>query len=417
MTVEISAVGGSRHRVADLAARLGAARPQGRRDRRGRSAPRGSWRAHDPGDSLDIERVIAGDTELERLVARSRLIGSDPRSSSTAAATPRRSSSSPTTSAASGACCGSRAAAPTSRTARRSRLPGAVARRPAAAARARGDERRGDGRLPRALPGRARTRRGRRSRRSCTRSCRRRTSTTSTPTRSARSRTRPTRRRRCTRRSATTSRSCRTCGRGSSCRSASPTLADARAVVLAHHGLVTWGETHEESYELTLELVGRAREFLGEPRRAAEQPEPDGRAVESVPRAAARAALARAAVGARGRPQASARSPTAPTSSGSPAMRSTPDHMLRIGARTLRRRASTGSSTRHLESRRVVLVPGFGGVAAGPDKPRRARMRLEIAAHTHALGGRDARPLRRRELARRARRSTTSRLAARAATS
>ena len=42
-------------------------------------------------------------------------------------------------------------------------------------------------------------------------------------------------------------------------------LADARAVVLAHHGLVTWGETHEESYGLTLELVERARAL---PRRA-----------------------------------------------------------------------------------------------------------------------------------------------------
>ncbi len=40
-------------------------------------------------------------------------------------------------------------------------------------------------------------------------------------------------------------------------------LAGARAVVLAHHGLVTWGETHEASYELTLELVERARGYLG----------------------------------------------------------------------------------------------------------------------------------------------------------
>ena len=39
-------------------------------------------------------------------------------------------------------------------------------------------------------------------------------------------------------------------------------LADARAVVLVHHGLVTWGETHEESYGLTLELVERANEYL-----------------------------------------------------------------------------------------------------------------------------------------------------------
>src|SRR5579864_3805062 len=47
-----------------------------------------------------------------------------------------------------------------------------------------------------------------------------------------------------------------------SCRVAG--LAGHRAVVLAHHGLVTWGEAHEESYGLLLELVSRAREYLKE---------------------------------------------------------------------------------------------------------------------------------------------------------
>src|SRR5207237_7188409 len=32
----------------------------------------------------------------------------------------------------------------------------------------------------------------------------------------------------------------------------------------AHHGLVTWGETHEESYGLMRELVSRAREYIEE---------------------------------------------------------------------------------------------------------------------------------------------------------
>src|SRR6266550_8082683 len=41
--------------------------------------------------------------------------------------------------------------------------------------------------------------------------------------------------------------------------------ADARAVVLAHHGLVTWGKTDEESYELTRALVDRAAEYVGMP--------------------------------------------------------------------------------------------------------------------------------------------------------
>jgi hypothetical protein len=39
--------------------------------------------------------------------------------------------------------------------------------------------------------------------------------------------------------------------------------ADARAVVLQHHGLVTWGDTHEESYALTRELVDRAAAYIG----------------------------------------------------------------------------------------------------------------------------------------------------------
>src|SRR5262249_16415098 len=52
------------------------------------------------------------------------------------------------------------------------------------------------------------------------------------------------------------------------------------------------------------------------------------------------------------------------------AMRSTPDHMLRIGVR------SGGDGP-------VFLVPGLGCVAAGPNS-RAAKARLEIAAHTHA---------------------------------
>src|SRR5579862_6906661 len=45
-----------------------------------------------------------------------------------------------------------------------------------------------------------------------------------------------------------------------SCRVAE--LADRRAVVLAHHGLVTWADAHEESYGLLQELVARARDHL-----------------------------------------------------------------------------------------------------------------------------------------------------------
>jgi rhamnulose-1-phosphate aldolase/alcohol dehydrogenase len=37
---------------------------------------------------------------------------------------------------------------------------------------------------------------------------------------------------------------------------------DARFVLLAKHGLVTWGETHEESYGRTIEAINRAAEFV-----------------------------------------------------------------------------------------------------------------------------------------------------------
>jgi rhamnulose-1-phosphate aldolase/alcohol dehydrogenase len=44
---------------------------------------------------------------------------------------------------------------------------------------------------------------------------------------------------------------------------------NARFVLLAKHGLVTWGETHEESYSRTIEAINRAAEFVasraGEP--------------------------------------------------------------------------------------------------------------------------------------------------------
>ena len=57
----------------------------------------------------------------------------------------------------------------------------------------------------------------------------------------------------------------------------------ARFVLLAKHGLVTWGETHEESYGRTIEAINRAAEFVasraGEPfgGRKVEPPEPDRR--------------------------------------------------------------------------------------------------------------------------------------------
>src|SRR6185295_10772639 len=62
-------------------------------------------------------------------------------------------------------------------------------------------------------------------------------------------------------------------------------------------------------------------------------------------------------------------------------LRSTPDHMLRIGRATA---VLHDDAIDHVDPEaRVVLVPGLGCVAAAPDG-RTARVRAEIAAHTHA---------------------------------
>src|SRR5918994_751821 len=58
---------------------------------------------------------------------------------------------------------------------------------------------------------------------------------------------------------------------------------DAKFVLLAKHGLVTWGDTHEESYGRTIEAINRAAEFVagraGEPfgGRVVEPPAPERR--------------------------------------------------------------------------------------------------------------------------------------------
>jgi rhamnulose-1-phosphate aldolase/alcohol dehydrogenase len=186
-----------------------------------------------------------------------------------------------------------------------------------------------------------------------------------------------------------------------SCRVAE--LSDARAVVLAHHGLVTWGDTHQESYRLTLELVRLADRFVGPIDRGAVAPEFDGASAERF-LIRLRGRLSR------DRRQVLAVDHTQRAFAGRDdvdrlaRMRSTPDHMLRIGAETcvigldddvagkvqefeLERRFAF---ERHAEgepelgrSPKVVLVPGLGCLAAGPDR-RTAETRREIARHSHA---------------------------------
>jgi rhamnose utilization protein RhaD (predicted bifunctional aldolase and dehydrogenase)/NAD(P)-dependent dehydrogenase (short-subunit alcohol dehydrogenase family) len=158
-------------------------------------------------------------------------------------------------------------------------------------------------------------------------------------------------------------------------------IADARAVVLVHHGLVTWGDTHEASYGLTLELVERAREHVDR-RAGLDLPAPNGTSDDSslatLARLRGRLSTERRQVLALDRSQRRfAERGDVQTLAG---IRSTPDHMLRIGARTAVLRDGTDGVD---PSVRVVLVPGLGCVAAAP-AARAARMRLEVAAHTHA---------------------------------
>ncbi len=187
-----------------------------------------------------------------------------------------------------------------------------------------------------------------------------------------------------------------------SCRVAE--LADSRAVVLAHHGLVTWGEAHEESYGLLVDLVSRAREYLKA--RGADVAVPFPPAAETASDTLARARLRGRLSRERrqvlavdpGQRDLAARADAAELA----AERGTPDHMLRIGIRTClldgdvderiaeferwytayyERNAGGGTSMLSPQPR-VFLVPGLGCVAAGPDAAT-ARQRLELAAHSH----------------------------------
>ncbi|MGH2604378.1 MAG: class II aldolase/adducin family protein, partial [Dehalococcoidia bacterium] len=190
--------------------------------------------------------------------------------------------------------------------------------------------------------------------------------------------------------------------------------AGASAVVLAKHGLVTWGETQEELYGRTLELVARAEAYLAEREctTPAVAPDLDAGTTESL-LLTLRGLLSRDGrrilhVDRTQRVFAD-RSDVDLVAT---AARATPDHILRIGARSLVVHDSVDVAlavaafeegygdyfTRHrhrlppeLEMLsplpRVVLVPGLGCVAAGPDA-RAARVNAEIAARSHLVTAR-----------------------------
>ena len=156
------------------------------------------------------------------------------------------------------------------------------------------------------------------------------------------------------------------------------------AIVLSHHGLVTWGETHDESLERTFALERRARDYLAEA--SSGRPVPDGVAgldddeeVLFLPQLRATLSRERPQILHVDRGQRDL-ADRADVEAVATAARSTPDHMLRIGRASAV--VSAGSGEVDLGQARVVLVPGLGCVAAGLTS-REARMRTEIAEHSH----------------------------------
>ncbi len=192
-------------------------------------------------------------------------------------------------------------------------------------------------------------------------------------------------------------------------------LADASAVVLEKHGLVTWGETHEDSYGRTLELVARAEAYLarqGQPHPVAAAPDLDAAATEAL------LLSLRGLLSANGRhvlhldrsQRAFADRPDVELVA--TAARATPDHVLRIGAKSLVLHDSANAAAavaafaedygayfaRHRHRLppglamlsplpRVLLVPGLGAIATGPDA-RTARVNAEVAARSHLVTAR-----------------------------
>ncbi|MEA2705196.1 MAG: hypothetical protein QOD63_3141 [Actinomycetota bacterium] len=203
-------------------------------------------------------------------------------------------------------------------------------------------------------------------------------------------------------------------------------LAGARAVVLAHHGLVTWGESHAESEDLTHELVDRAGRYLENQRTGATQPRP---APVHRPSSLGEADADELLVRLRGR--LSGGSGARKVLRVDPAQRrfadrpdvaalaalgpATADHILRLhtGSVVVEGPAEVGKAVdawsgaytsffdrhRHLLNREApdlpmhdplptsFLVPGLGAVAAAPTA-RRARVVGEVAEHTHAVAAR-----------------------------
>ena len=187
---------------------------------------------------------------------------------------------------------------------------------------------------------------------------------------------------------------------------------DRRAVVLDKHGLVTWGETHEESYELTLELVDRAGRYLA--RRTTGHPVEH---VSELDEAQQEELLLRL----RGRLSRDQRrvllvdrsqrhlSDRPDVDRIATEARATPDHVLRIGARSavISRASQVSGIVDEFEAAyrayfernknrlpegltmlsplpKIALVPGLGCIASGTDA-KTARVNAEVAFRSHTV--------------------------------
>lgn len=188
--------------------------------------------------------------------------------------------------------------------------------------------------------------------------------------------------------------------------------ANRRALVLEHHGLVTWGDTDEESLDATLELVRRADEYLAE-QAPGRRPLAAETSISPTHRELLLATL-------RGRlsreqhvvlhvdDQQRVVSDREDVQRIAESGRATPDHILRIGSRSAvvrpgdvdaslarfeseNRRAFNehvalldGNPTMRSPLPSVALVPGLGCVTSGINA-REARVRAELAAQSHTV--------------------------------
>ncbi len=184
-----------------------------------------------------------------------------------------------------------------------------------------------------------------------------------------------------------------------------------KALVLEHHGLVTWGDSHAESLNATLALVRTADEYL------AEHVHARGTSTVASISPGERELLLTTLRGRLSREQRvvlyvddlqRALSDREDVELVAEAGRATPDHILRIGTRSAVVRPNevdTSLDRFEAESRRafdtqvsflsrkptmrsplpsVALLPGIGCVAAGSNT-RDARLRAELAAESHAV--------------------------------